>query len=90
MQTGDSITVVAREQLYGHVSLATREAIMEAVFSVWSIPRLHNQDQLLLRESPDTAVRSVGGWCEMAASLREREPGSRGTSTVGRRYQAAQ
>jgi hypothetical protein len=27
------------------------------------------------------AVRRVGGWCEMAASLRGREPGSRGMST---------
>jgi hypothetical protein len=41
-------------------------------------------------ESLETAVVTVGGWCEMAASLREREPGSRGMSTVGRRYQAAQ
>jgi hypothetical protein len=30
------------------------------------------------------------GWCEMAATLRGREPGSWETSVVGRRYQAAQ
>jgi hypothetical protein len=38
--------------------------------------------------SPETAVRRVGVWCEMAASLRGRDPGSTGSSTVGRRYQA--
>jgi hypothetical protein len=37
----------------------------------------------------DGAVRKVGCWCEMAASLRGREAGSRGTSTVGRGYPAA-
>jgi hypothetical protein len=42
------------------------------------------------RESPETADRVVGGWCEMAANLRELEPGSRGTSVVGSRYQATQ
>jgi hypothetical protein len=35
-------------------------------------------NQLPLRESPETAVRTVGGWCEMAASLRGLEPGNRG------------
>jgi hypothetical protein len=42
------------------------------------------------RQSLETAVRRVRGWCEMAASLRGCEPGSRGTSIVGSRYQAAQ
>jgi hypothetical protein len=28
-----------------------------------------------------TAVKSVGVWCEIAASLQGRDPGSRGTST---------
>jgi hypothetical protein len=56
---------------------------------VWSVPRLYNEDQLPLRQSLETIVRRVGSWCEMAASLRGREPGSRGTSTVGSRYQAA-
>jgi hypothetical protein len=36
------------------------------------------------------AVRRVRGWCEMAASLWRCEPRSRGTSTGGRCYQAAQ
>jgi hypothetical protein len=34
-----------------------------------SVPRLYNEEQLRLRESLETAVRTVGGWCEMAASL---------------------
>jgi hypothetical protein len=55
-----------------------------------SVPRLYNEDQLSLREGPETAVRRVGGWCETAASLRGRDPGGRGTSTVESRYQAAQ
>jgi hypothetical protein len=37
-----------------------------------------------------TAVRRVGGWCEMAASLRGRGPWRNGTFTVRSRYQAAQ
>jgi hypothetical protein len=41
-----------------------------------------------LREFPHTAVRRIGSCSEMAASLRRHEPGSRGTSTVGNRYQA--
>jgi hypothetical protein len=50
---------------------------------VLSVPRLYNENQLQLEESLDleTAVRIVGGWCEMAASLRGRERGSIGTST---------
>jgi hypothetical protein len=43
-----------------------------------------------LNKSIETAVRKLGGWCEMAASLRGRESGSRGTSSVGSRYQTAQ
>jgi hypothetical protein len=34
-----------------------------------SEPRLYNEGQLPLEESLETAVRRVGGWCEMAASL---------------------
>jgi hypothetical protein len=34
--------------------------------------------QVQLRvESPETAVRRIGDWCEMAASLRGHEPGNR-------------
>jgi hypothetical protein len=66
------------------------EELLEDVFSVESVPRLYNEDQLPLRDSPETAVRRVGGWCEMAASLQVREPRSRGLSTAGRCYQAEQ
>jgi hypothetical protein len=43
--------------------------LLEAVFSVLSMPTLYNEDQLALRESPEAAARRVGGWCKMAASL---------------------
>jgi hypothetical protein len=61
-------------------------------FSVQSVPRLYtsNEDQLPLQQSPEMAARRGGGWCDMATSLRGHEPRSRGMSTVGRRYQAAQ
>jgi hypothetical protein len=61
--------------------------LLEAVFPVLSVPRLYNEDQLPLQNSLDMAVRTVGGWCVMATSLRGREPGSEGTSTVGKCYQ---
>jgi hypothetical protein len=34
-----------------------------------SVQRIYNEEQLRLRESLETAVRRVGGWCEMAGSL---------------------
>jgi hypothetical protein len=43
--------------------------LVQAVFSVRSVPRLYNKGQLPLAESLETAVRRVGGWCEMAVSL---------------------
>jgi hypothetical protein len=39
------------------------------VFYMRSEPRLYNEGQLRLRESLETAVRAVGGWCEMAAGV---------------------
>jgi hypothetical protein len=54
---------------------------MEGTFSVRSVTRVDNEDQLPIQDSLGTAVRRVGGWCEMAASLLGREPGSRGMST---------
>jgi hypothetical protein len=71
------------------------------VFSLGSVLRVYNVDQLPLSvsqsrvqveilESPEAAVSSVEGWCEMAASLRGREPGCRGPYTIGRSYQAAE
>jgi hypothetical protein len=75
-------TPIARKWLSSrHVIAATIEELLEETFSVQSVPSLYNEDQLRLREIPETATRRVGGWCES---------GSRGTSTVGRRYQAAQ
>jgi hypothetical protein len=68
----------------------TTEELLKAQFSVRFTSGLYNEDQLSSRDSNETAVRRVGGWCEMAASLRGCERGSTGTSTVGRRYQAVQ
>jgi hypothetical protein len=36
---------------------------------MWSVPRLYNEELLQLRGNLETAVRRVGGRCEMAASL---------------------
>jgi hypothetical protein len=55
---------------------------MEETFSVRSVPGLYSEGQLPLQESPETELRRVEVWCEMAASLRGHEPRSRGTSTV--------
>jgi hypothetical protein len=66
-----------------------RRAVRRGDFCV-AVPRLYNEDHFPERESTETAVRRVGDWCEMAASLRGREAGNRGSSVVGRRYQAAQ
>jgi hypothetical protein len=48
---------------------AAIDELLKAVLSVRSVPRLYKEEQLRLRESLETAVRKVGGWCEMAASL---------------------
>jgi hypothetical protein len=45
------------------------EKLLEKVISVLSVPRPCNENQLPLRESPETAVTRVGDWCDMAASL---------------------
>jgi hypothetical protein len=58
----------------------TIEEWLKVVFSARSMPRLCKKDQLLLRDGPETAVRRLGGWCEMAASLQEHKPGCRGLS----------
>jgi hypothetical protein len=49
---------------------ATVEELLEAVFSAPSVAKLYNESHLALEETIETAVRIVGGWCEMAASLR--------------------
>jgi hypothetical protein len=48
---------------------ATTEELLEAVFPVRSVPRLHIEGQLPLEARLETAVRRVGGWSEMATSL---------------------
>jgi hypothetical protein len=49
---------------------------MEETFSVRSVPRLYNQDQPLLGDNPETAVRRLGTWCEVAVSLRGMNSGA--------------
>jgi hypothetical protein len=77
-----------KQQFLGNCCVKNK--LLVSVLSVRSVPRIYNEDQRSLRESTETAVRRVGGWCEMAASLRVREPGSRVTFTVGRCHHAAQ
>jgi hypothetical protein len=48
---------------------ATKEEMLEAVFSVRSMPRLYTRAQLPLQKSLETAVGRVGGLGEMATSL---------------------
>jgi hypothetical protein len=36
---------------------------------VWSVLRLYNDDQVPLLDILETAVRRVGGWCEMAGMV---------------------
>jgi hypothetical protein len=72
------------------IATTDMHTIMEEMFCVWSMLKLYNDDQLPLQQSPEMAVRRVGDWCEMAASLQRHELRSRGTSTAGRHYQAAQ
>jgi hypothetical protein len=60
----------------------TIEELLEAVLSVLSVPRLYNEGQLPLEEILETAVRRMRSWCEIAASMRGREPRNRGTPTI--------
>jgi hypothetical protein len=48
---------------------AKTKELLEAVFSVRSVPRLYNESHLPLVSNLETAVKRVGGWCEMAAYL---------------------
>jgi hypothetical protein len=48
----------------------TTEELLEAVFSVRPVPKIHNEGQLSLQENLETAPRRrLGGWSQMAASL---------------------
>jgi hypothetical protein len=53
----------------GYLCDRTIEELLREAFSMRSVPRLCNEEQLRLRESIEPAMRRVGGWCEMAASL---------------------
>jgi hypothetical protein len=46
----------------------TTEELLKTMFPVAFVPRLYDEGQLPLEESRETALRGVGGWCEMAAS----------------------
>jgi hypothetical protein len=47
---------------------ATTEELLGEAFSMWSVLRLCNEEQLRLRGSLEMAVRRVGCWCEMGTS----------------------
>jgi hypothetical protein len=47
----------------------TTEEMLEVAFSVWSVPRLYNEDQLSFEESLETALRRVVSSTEITASL---------------------
>jgi hypothetical protein len=47
----------------------TIEELLEAVLSMRFVPGLYNDCQLPLEECLETAMRRIGGWCEMAVSL---------------------
>jgi hypothetical protein len=49
---------------------ATIEELLEALFSVWSVPRLYNEEQLRLREGLETAVTGVWVNCESRRPVR--------------------
>jgi hypothetical protein len=51
-----------------------QKELLDAVFSVRSVPRLYNEDQLPLQESRDD--RRVGGWCEMVTACKDVSPGA--------------
>jgi hypothetical protein len=55
----------------GYIRDATVEEMFGELISLRSVPRLCNEEQLRLRDSFETAVRRVGIWCEMTASLGE-------------------
>jgi hypothetical protein len=52
---------------------ATTEELLEAVFSVRSVPSLYNKGQLPLEVSLETAVKRIGDRSEIGDSQRGRE-----------------
>jgi hypothetical protein len=74
-------TAVASERLCKHASndrkwfssrymiaATDTHVIMEEIFSVRSVLGLYNKDQLPVRDSPELAVRGVGGSCVSLAA----------------------
>jgi hypothetical protein len=45
------------------------EELLGEVFSIRFVPRLYIEEQLQLQGNLETAMRRVGGWCEMAVVL---------------------
>jgi hypothetical protein len=51
------------------IAVTDTQEIIEETFSVESVPRIYNENQLSLRDSLETAVTRVGGWCNVSASI---------------------
>jgi hypothetical protein len=74
---GSANTPVARQWLSRHVIAATdMYAILEETFSVRSMPRLYNEDELPLQHSLEAAVRRVGGWLKWPPAFEDVSPGT--------------
>jgi hypothetical protein len=69
---------------------ATIKELLEAVFSVCSMPRLCNKGQLPWQKSPETEIRRVRGWYEIDTGLWGCKPKSRGSFVVGKCYLVTQ
>jgi hypothetical protein len=53
-------SVMASTDTYARI-----EELLEAIFSVQSVPRLYNEGQMPLEKSLEMAVRRVGGWVRL-------------------------
>jgi hypothetical protein len=78
--SGDRKTVITKQWLYN----TTPEYLLDVVFSVCSMPLVYNGDSCHYETVSEAAVTGIGGWFEMAISLKGHENRSRGTSIVGR------
>jgi hypothetical protein len=78
-----------KQPLLGNGCVTHNSGVTVGSGVLWAVPvKACNEDHLPLRESVEVAVRRVGGWCEVAATLQGCEPRSRGMSTVVSHYQA--
>jgi hypothetical protein len=67
--SGMSELVIARQRHSKHVSAAmnqyaTTKEMLEVVFSVWSAPRLYNEDQQPVRQTVKWGHESCGTWSQ--------------------------